>query len=171
MRTLACFFFLCCLATSAAAAAPAPSHAKTGAPGTNVEMPYLMAPLTGSDGKLSGYAYISSRLTAASIANDLEVREKIAFIQDAFVRDVNGATVAKASDPGTVDQAALEARLLADAKRVMGPGKVASVTIVQLQIAPLRPHSGETPATTPPPGAPVPADTPKASPGTQTAAK
>ena len=166
MRALASILFLCCLAVPVLAAAPAPatsakaSSDKSGAPGTNVEMPFLMAPLMASDGKLSGYAYISTRLTAASAAGALDVRDKIAFIQDAFVRDVNGAAVAKAADPGTVDSPALEARLLADAKRVMGPGKVASIAIVQLQVAPLHPDSSQPPASMPPPGTPVPDDKP-----------
>jgi hypothetical protein len=115
-----------------------------GKPGTNVEMPYLMAPMTGADGKLSGYAYISTLLTATSDTNALAVRNKLAFIQDAFVRDVNGASLARADDPATVDQALLVSRLLADAKRVMGAGKVASIAIVQVQVAPL--HPTQTPA-------------------------
>ncbi|HWC63001.1 MAG TPA: hypothetical protein VG501_05215 [Rhizomicrobium sp.] len=121
-----------------------------GAPGTNVEMPYLMAPMTDADGKLSGYAYISMRLTATSDVNALAVRDKLAFVQDAFVRDVNGPGVAKKDDPETVDQPGLAQRLLADAKKIMGPGKVASIAITQVQIAPL--HPVETPAlNTPPP--------------------
>src|ERR1700744_471573 len=90
-----------------------------GKPGTNVDMPFLMAPMTGADGKLSGYAYISTRLTATSDVNALGVREKLAFIQDAFVRDVNGNSVAKSDDPAAVDQALLQNRLLDDAKQVM----------------------------------------------------
>jgi len=129
---------------------PARSEAKGGKPGTNVEMPFLMAPMTGADGKLSGYAYISSRLTATSDTIALAVREHIAFIQDTFVRDVNTLSIAKADDTASVDQAALQARLLADAKKVMGPGKVVSIALVQVQIAPL--HPTETPAlNTPPP--------------------
>jgi hypothetical protein len=152
MRAPATALFLCCLAAPALAAAPPqPSSGKAGVPGTNVEMPFLMAPLSGSDGKLSGYAYISTRLTAASTAGALDVRDKIAFVQDAFVRDVNGASIAKASDPVAVDNPALEARLLADARRVLGSGKVAAITIVQLQVAPLHPNPAITPATTPPP--------------------
>jgi hypothetical protein len=115
-----------------------------GKPGTNVEMPYLMAPMTGADGKLSGYAYISLLLTATNDTNALAVRDKLAFVQDVFVRDVNGAGIAKAGDWATVDQEALAARLLTDAKRIMGAGKVASIGIVQIQIAPL--HPVETPA-------------------------
>jgi hypothetical protein len=140
-----------CLAAAPAIAAASASSTKEGAPGTNVDMPFLMAPLTGEDGKLSGYAYISSRLTAASPAEALEVRDKIAFIQDAFVRDVNKDAIAKTGQPSPADNAALEARLLADARQVMGPGKVAAFRIVQLQIAPLHPQAAITPSTTPPP--------------------
>jgi hypothetical protein len=126
--------------------------AEAGKPGTNVEMPYLMAPMTGADGKLSGYAYISTRLAATSDVNALAVRDKIAFIQDAFVRDINTSSVAKGDDPTTVDQSALQARLVADASRVMGAGKVAAIAIVTIQIAPL--HPTQTPAlNTPPPPA------------------
>jgi hypothetical protein len=123
---------------------------KEGKPGTNVDMPYLMAPMTDAGGKLAGYAYISSRLTATTDTHALAVRNKLAFIQDAFVRDVNGAGVGK-DDGSAVDQPALEARLLADAKRVMGAGTVASIALVQVQIAPL--HPTQTPALNSPPAA------------------
>jgi hypothetical protein len=161
MRALISAIFVFFFVVQAFAAEPPPASSdKAGAPGTNVEMPYLMAPLSGANGKLSGYAYISARLTAASAADALNVRDKIAFIQDIFVRDVNGASIAKASDPATVDNPALEARLLADARKVMGASKVASVAIVQLQIAPLHPDSAQTPATMPPPGTLMPDDKP-----------
>ena len=122
---------------------------KAGAPGTNVEMPFLMAPLTGTDGKLSGYAYISSRLTATSDTGANQVRDKIAFIQDAFVRDVNKSEIATAGDPPVVDNAALAARLLVDARGVVGGGRIASIAITQIQVAPLHP-SPTTPAVAPP---------------------
>jgi len=123
---------------------------KAGAPGTNIDMPFLMAPMTGEDGKLSGYAYISSRLTASSDASATLVRDKIAFIQDAFVRDVNRSEVAASGIPPLVDNAALQTRLLADARAVVGQGKVQSIAIVQVQFAPLHP-SPVTPAAVPPP--------------------
>jgi hypothetical protein len=123
-------------------------EAKGGAPGTNIDMPYLMAPMTGADGKLAGYAYISSRVTANTDSGANEVRDKIAFIQDAFVRDVNGPSIGKPDDPTQVDMPGLQARLLADARKVMG-GKIVSLAIVQVQIAPL--HPLQTPAAPPPP--------------------
>jgi hypothetical protein len=112
---------------------------KGGKAGTNVDMPFLMAPLTSEDGKLTGYAYISTRLTAASEATTLIVREKIPFIQDAMVRDVNGADVTTAEDREQIDIPKLEARLLGDAKKVLGAGKVKRITVCTVQIAELRP--------------------------------
>ena len=129
------------LAFAAPALAADPEPKGKGAPGTNVEMPFLMAPINGADGKLAGYAYVSSILTATSAQGALAVREKLAFIQDAFVRDVNGASVAKKDDPLTVDRDRLVARLQADAVKILGPGQVAFLAIVQLQFAPLHPKT------------------------------
>jgi hypothetical protein len=112
---------------------------KGGKPGTNVDMPFLMAPLTNVDGKLTGYAYISTRLTAMSDTFALAVRDKLPFIQDTMVRDVNGDAVATPSDPEQVDIPALEARLLADARKVMGSGKVKLITVCTVQVAELHP--------------------------------
>ncbi|HVV28267.1 MAG TPA: hypothetical protein VHC40_09910 [Rhizomicrobium sp.] len=137
--------------TLPARAAEKPATAAGGRPGTNVDMPFLMAPLTNADGRLTGYAYIAARLTASSETAVVRVRDKLPFMQDAFVRDVNGAPVAAADDPQKVDIPAVEARLLADAQKIMGPGKVRQITICTVQIAGL--HPVQTPArTAPPPG-------------------
>jgi hypothetical protein len=112
---------------------------KGGKAGTNVEMPFLMAPLTDADGKLTGYAYISTRLTAVSEATTLIVREKIPYIQDAMVRDVNGADVTTAEDREHVDIPKLETRLMGDAKKVLGVGKVKQITVCTVHIAELHP--------------------------------
>ena len=113
--------------------------ARKGQPGTNVDMPFLMAPLTNPAGKLIGYAYVSTRLTAKSDTFALAVRDKLPFIQDVMVRDVNGAGVAGADDPQSVDVPRLEARLLADAQKVMGADKVKLITVCTVQIAELHP--------------------------------
>lgn len=112
---------------------------KGGKAGTNVDMPFLMAPLTNADGKLTGYAYISTRLTAASEATTLIVREKIPFIQDMMVRDVNGAEVTTAEDREQIDIPRLEARLMGDARKVLGAGKVKQITVCTVQISELHP--------------------------------
>ncbi len=129
---------------------------KGGKPGTNVDMPFLMAPLTNADGKLTGYAYMATRLTATTDANALAVRDKLAFIQDMMVRDINAAGVTS-TDPGKVDIASVEQRLLADAARVMGAGRVKLITVCTVQIAPLHPVQTPAKVTPPPlPGQPAP---------------
>jgi hypothetical protein len=132
-----------------AAAAEKSADPKGGKPGTNVPLGYLMAPLTSPAGKLIGYAYIISRLTAASESFIVPVRDKLAFIQDAFVRDVNTRGVATATDPEAVDVPALESRLMADAVKVMGPGKVKLITVCTVNIAEL--HMSKTPSASPAP--------------------
>jgi hypothetical protein len=144
----AVFLLLMALAVPARAADDtAPDAKKGGKPGTNVEMPFLMAPLTNADGKLVGYAYLSTRLTATSDTYALAVRDKLPFIQDAMVRDVNAEAVAGLDDPEKVDIAEIEKRLLADAVRVMGAGKVRLMTVCTVQIAELHPAQPEAPNT------------------------
>lgn len=125
------------LTATAAFAADAPKP-KTPEPGTSVEMPYLIAPVV-VDGKLQANAYISNKIIATSQANAIDIRAKLAFVQDAFVRDVNARPIGKDSDPGTVDQAALQARLLADARRIVGAAEVADLKIIRIQVTPIRP--------------------------------
>src|SRR5580692_1531508 len=129
--------FALVLAASTAMAATKPT--KEPAPGSSVEMPYLIAPMNDADGKLLAYAYVSTKIVATSPDNAVEVRNKTPFIQDAFVRDVNARSFAKAGDPSSVDQDALTARLLADAQRVVGDNRIQSIEIIQVQISPLRP--------------------------------
>ncbi|HXC57362.1 MAG TPA: hypothetical protein VNU97_18825 [Rhizomicrobium sp.] len=151
-------------------AGPALAAETPGDPGTNVEMPFLIAPMS-KDGKLLGYSYISSKLVAASQGAALEIRDKIAFIQDAFVRDVNAAPTAVAADPTVIDRVLLANRLIADARRVVGAAKVTRIVFGDgdkdpgIQFSPL--HPTQTPQradqmTGAPPPAPPPAAAPAA---------
>ncbi len=126
-----------------------PGEVKKGRPGTNIPLETLLAPLTNEEGKLTGYAYLSSRLSAASERDALAAREKLPFIQDAMLRDVNAEAVSTPDDPEKVDIAGVEKRLLSDAAKVMGPGKVKAITICTVQVAPL--HPVQTPALYTPP--------------------
>jgi hypothetical protein len=135
---------------------------KAGPPGTNVDMPYLIAPLTNADGKLTGYAYLSSRLTASSDTVALAVRDKLPFIQDAMLRDVNAEPVTTPDDPEKVDIPGTEKRLLSDAAKVMGAGKVKLITLCTVQISEL--HPVQTPALNTPPEDAAPAGSPPKNP-------
>jgi hypothetical protein len=130
---------------------------QAGAPGTNVDMPILMAPMS-KDGMLLGYAYVTSVLVATSPKAAIIVRDRIAFIQDAFVRDVNAAPIALGSDPSKVDRVLLAARLTAAARRVVGADKVVRINFTGgrdagIQFAPLHRSEELQPADVPPPRA------------------
>jgi hypothetical protein len=158
MRIAAIPLLLAALAIPAAAE----DAQKGGKPGTNVEMPFLMAPLSDADGKLIGYAYLSTRLTAMSDTYALAVRDKLPFIQDKMVRDVNNQLVTTPDDPEKVDIEGVERRLLADATQVMGAGKVRLITVCTVQIASL--HPVQTPALNTPPDQMAPGSAPPKNP-------
>jgi hypothetical protein len=109
-------------------------------PGTHVQMPFLIAPMS-IDGRLEGYSYITSKLVASTPSASVEIREKLAFIQDAFVHDVNATPIGTTNDPLAVDTAALTVRLVADARRIVGSTKVVTITFVQIRFSPLHPRS------------------------------
>lgn len=111
---------------------------KPAKPGTNVEMPILVAPIV-IDGKLTAYAYVSSTIVASSSAAAIEIRSKVPFIQDAFVRHVNTDPMGKGPAAHKIDRDALKARLLADARHVVGAEKVVAIQFTQVQVSPLRP--------------------------------
>ena len=111
---------------------------KDGKPGTNVDMPILVAPVV-ENSKLIAYAYISSTFIASSPAAAIQIRSKTPFLQDAFIRDLNAAPMAPVPAPGKIDRDALKARLLADARRVAGADKVVGLQFTQIQVTPLRP--------------------------------
>jgi hypothetical protein len=74
-----------------------------------------------------------------------------------MVRDVNASTIATSDDPEKVDVGAMERRLLTDAAKVMGAGKVKLITVCSVNIAPL--HPVQTPARDVPPDQMIPAGT------------
>jgi hypothetical protein len=137
MKRQAALAMLLGLWAGTAAFAASPPPAKEPMPGTSVEMPYLIAPVTVDD-KLLSYAYISGKIVATSPSAAIEVRAKLPFVQDAFVRDVNGAPVATANDVAAIDQQSLAQRLLGDARRIVGTDKIAFISITRVQLAPLR---------------------------------
>lgn len=115
-----------------------PVKAGKNAPGTSVEMPVIISPMDDEDGKLAGYAYITCTIIASSPEVAVNIRSKTPFIQDAFVRDVNGKPIALASDLTQVDKAGVTTRFLADARKIMGDKKVVSLSITQIQMSALR---------------------------------
>jgi hypothetical protein len=159
MRASAILVLLASLLPVAAFAAEeqAKPAKKTAEPGTHVTMPFLIAPVV-ENGKLTGYSYINSKLIASTPAASVEIREKLAFIQDAFVREVNARPIGKPGDPRTVDTVALAKRLVADAQRIVGARKVVTITFSQIQFSPIHPKNSTEDAIPPSQRAPNPPD-------------
>jgi hypothetical protein len=133
------------LAVSSAAVAAEGVEKKPAKPSENsVEMPSLIAPVV-IDGKLSGYFYISSRVTANSATSAIAIREKLAFIQDAFVREVNLHPI-QTADAAKLDRAELGRRLIGNARKVMGNSSITGIAFGEgpkdpgIKFAPLNPQ-------------------------------
>jgi hypothetical protein len=54
---------------------------------------------------------------------------------------VNGAPIGKPDDPLTVDEKALAARLLADAKRIAGSKQAVNLVLTKVQVESTRPDN------------------------------
>ena len=121
----------------AVAGAARAGEGKPAEPGTSVEMPILVAPMI-VDERLQGYAYISCTIVGTSPAAAIAIRLKTPFIRDSFVRDVNGEPVVKPDAPDKLDTDAVRARLLAEARKVIGADNVAALIFTEVQISPLR---------------------------------
>jgi flagellar basal body-associated protein FliL len=119
----------------AAAAEPAKEEGPT-----NVELPPILAPIT-VDNRLESYAYITIALMPASRDKVLVIREKVPFLQDGFLREVNKASITKPDEPTAVDAATLKKRLLARMNQILPQGTVSDLKFEQIVITPVQPGS------------------------------
>src|SRR5258707_6966682 len=93
---------------------------------TNVELPAFLAPMLIRH-RLESYAYITVALTPANREKMLAIREKMPFLRDAFLREVNKGSIVKVDDPKTVDTVALKARLLLRVDQIFPKGTVSDL--------------------------------------------
>ncbi len=102
------------------------------APGTpgepTIGMPTLIAPVI-VNGELDHYVYLTVTLKLNDGNQRTMVSKKIPYLQDAFLREVHGPSIAHDNDPSTVDEAALLARLMRACERVVGAGIVRTIEI------------------------------------------
>lgn len=103
----------------------------------DVTLPTILAPMV-VEARTENYAYITIVLKPAAPAGILAIREKVPFLQDAFLRELNGATIVKSDDPKAVDEAALKARLIARMNQVLPVGTVAELKFQPIVVAPVQ---------------------------------
>ena len=107
---------------------------------TDVELPPILAPIV-VDNRLDSYAYITIQLTPASGDKVFTIREKVPFLRDSFLREVNKTSIGKANDPKTVDQPALKSRLLARMNEILPKGTVSDLKFEQIVLTSIQPQS------------------------------
>jgi hypothetical protein len=103
----------------------------------DVTLPTILAPMV-VEARTENYAYITIVLKPAAPAGILAIREKVPFLQDAFLRELNGATIVKTGDPTSVDETALKARLIARMNQVLPAGTVAELKFQPIVVAPVQ---------------------------------
>ena len=107
---------------------------------TNVELPAFLAPMLKGN-RLEQYAYITVALTPANRERMLAIREKMPFLRDAFLREVNKANIVKADDSNSVDTVALKARLLTRVNQILPKGSVSDLKFQSIQMTPIQPQT------------------------------
>ena len=128
---------LACIALGASQALAAAAVDTTTLGPVDVQMPTILAPMV-VDNRLENHAYITIVLKPAAPAGVLAIREKVPFLQDVFLRELNGATIVKADDPKSVDEAALKPRLIARMNQILPAGTVAELKFEPIVVAPVQ---------------------------------
>lgn len=114
--------------------AHAASAATTDQGPVDIQLPPILAPMVVAN-RLQGYAYITVSLAPSGRDKVVAIREKMAFLQDAFLREVNKLPIIKADDPKAVDADAVKSRLLARMNQILPAGTVAELKLEQIVLA------------------------------------
>ena len=91
-----------------------------------ISMPALVAPVV-VNGELEHYVFLSVTLELTSDEHKTTMLEKIPYLQDAYLREVHRASVAKDNDPKVIDEDGLKERLMRVSATVGGPNIVKAV--------------------------------------------
>jgi flagellar basal body-associated protein FliL len=93
-----------------------------------ISMPALVTPVV-VNGELQHYVFLSITLELTGDEHKNMMLEKIPYLQDAYLREVHGASVAKDNDPTVIDEEGLKDRLMRVSATVVGPGIVKAITL------------------------------------------
>ena len=104
----------------------------------DIPMPRILAPLIVQN-RLEGYAYITIVLAPSNRDKVGPIREKVPFLQDAFLRELNKTPIVKAEDPKVVDAEAVKARLIGRMNQILPKGTVTDLKLQQVELVPFAP--------------------------------
>ena len=93
-----------------------------------ISMPALVTPVD-VNGALEHYVFLSLTLELTGDEHKNMMLEKIPYLQDAYLREVHRASVAKDNDPKVIDEEGLKDRLMRVSATVVGPDIVKAITL------------------------------------------
>lgn len=126
------------LSLVAAALLAAPAHAadEKKKPGKDelqaVDLAAVGLPVV-QQGKLVNYVFTYVRLVTAPGADVAKARAKEPYFRDALIRAAHRRPFTDPKDLNHIDESALKAALLPEARRLAGPGVIAAVVVVSQQ--------------------------------------
>lgn len=121
--------FLALSIAAASAAAHAAEDKKKGAEGLDVNMSAVALPVL-FHGRVVNYIFVSLRLMLKPGSDPVKLREKEPYFRDALVRLASRTPLNQPKDLSKVNEGLLKADMLAECAKIVGPGLVTSVVIV-----------------------------------------
>ncbi|MDP8915612.1 MAG: hypothetical protein M3M95_00115 [Pseudomonadota bacterium] len=118
------------LAASPVSAGGGGGAAKGKEGGAYVDLAQMGLPII-VNGKIKNYVFVQMRLKPGGGADVIKLREKEPFYRDALIRAAHRASFGRADDWTVVDEARLEAVLLAEARRIAGPKAFAGAELLR----------------------------------------
>ena len=101
---------------------------------SDIEIPALFAPLI-VEGTLRNYAYLSILVTPVTRDRVFIIREKMPFLRDAILRELNKSTIVKDGSPDKVDEEAIKTLIAARLNKILPAGTIKEVKIGQVIIS------------------------------------
>jgi len=115
------------------AVASSTSHAaetkKKGSEGLDVNMSAVALPVL-FHGRVVNYIFVTLRLVLKPGSDPVKLREKEPYFRDALVRLASRTPLNRVADLSKVNEGALKADMMAECAKIVGPGVVTSVVIV-----------------------------------------
>jgi hypothetical protein len=93
-----------------------------------ITMPVLVTPVV-VNGELQHYLFLSVTLELTGDEHKNMMLEKIPYLQDAYLREVHRASVAKDNDATVLDEEGLKERLFRVSATVVGPNIVKAIAL------------------------------------------
>ena len=114
------------------------AHAAPAAAGpVSIQLPPILAPMVVAN-RLQGYAYITVSVMPSGPDKVVIIRDKMPFLQDSFLRELNKTPIVKAEDAKAVDADAVKTRLTARMNQVLPAGTVSELKIDEVVLSPFQ---------------------------------